>query len=36
MYKDASSYYHVGTSTLSGHLNGHQKSCKGKHFKFVS
>lgn len=34
--KDASSYYHVGTSTLSGHLNGHQKSCKGKHFKFVS
>ncbi len=34
--KDASNYYHIGISTLSGHLNGHQKSCKGKHFKFVS
>lgn len=32
----ASDYYGVKKATLSGHLNGRQKSCKNKHFKFVS
>jgi len=32
----ASDYYGVDKSTLSGHLRGKQKTCKNKHFKFVS
>ena len=32
---DASKYYDVSISTLSGHLHGHQKTCKNKHFKFI-
>lgn len=32
----AADYYGVKKSTLSGHLNGRQHTCKNKHFKFVS
>ena len=32
---DASKYYDISVSTLSGYLHGHQKSCKNKHFKFI-
>lgn len=32
----AAKHYGVNKSTLSGHLNGKQKSCKNKHFQFVS
>lgn len=31
----ASKYYHVSKSTLSGHINGHQKSCANRHFKII-
>ena len=33
---EASNYYGVDKTTLSGHLRGKQKTCKGRHFKFVS
>lgn len=32
----AANYYGVKKATLSGHLNGRQKTCKNKHFEFVS
>lgn len=32
----AANYYGVKKATLSGHLNGRQKTCQNKHFKFVS
>lgn len=31
----AAKYYDVDKTTMSGHLRGKQKTCKGKHFKFV-
>jgi group I intron endonuclease len=31
----AAKHYSVSKSTLSGHLNGRQKMCAGKHFEFV-
>ena len=33
---EAANYYNVSKSTLFGHINGNQKTCKGKHFKFCS
>ena len=32
---EASTYYNVAISTLSGHLKGRQKSCRGKHFEYI-
>lgn len=32
----AAEYYGVNVTTLSGHLNGHQKTCRDKHFIFVN
>lgn len=32
----AAKYYGVDKTTLSGHLRGKQKTCRNKHFKFVS
>ena len=32
---EASKYYGVAKGTLSGHLHGSQKTCKGKHFQFI-
>lgn len=32
---EASKYYNIAVSTLSGHLHGCQHKCAGKHFKFV-
>ena len=31
----AATFYNVTKSTLSGHLNGRQKTCANKHFEFV-
>lgn len=33
--QDAAKHYGVSKSTLSGHLNGYQKSCAGKHFEVI-
>lgn len=32
---EASIFYKVAISTLSGHLHNYQKTCGGKHFKFI-
>lgn len=34
--KDAANTYGVSKSTLCGHLTGHQKTCRGKHFEYIS
>ena len=33
---EAASYYGVDVSTLCGAANGKQKTCKGKHFKYIT
>ena len=33
---EAANTYGVSKSTLCGHLTGHQKTCRGKHFEYIS